>query len=316
MGNLTGETLDDLVTYEETQEAVEESIAAGVEVITYTASDLPDNITVAQFPEEIVIGEPVYPPIILHAYREGVRMERPIGLLADPWTVNATAVLRNRVLSLSGDTTCAFDALGDCTFYNLIFDSVAENVGLNFEVVSPASAIGVVADPPTSDPFTVIDPTGQSTPSPTTTEEPTTTTTTTTVFMPKDISCSIKKGKQLNCSKRNMHTGERLVKMIMSMTPKQRKNVKVLDVSDGRWTVIPADMFKFNSKLKNLNVSNNKIQCVRGALSGLKMKSMKWAGNELLTEVAGGKTKSKKGKLVKIIKAWNKMDKDLCFYYN
>ena len=269
-------------------------------------------------------------------------MERPIGLLADPWTVNATAVLRNRVMSISGDTTCAFDALGNCTFYNLIFDSVAENVGLNFEVVSPLSAIGVVADPPTSDPFVVIDPTGQSTPSPTTTEEPTTTTTTTTIFMPKDISCSIKKGKSLNCSKRNMHTGESLVKMIMSMTPKQRKSVKHLDISGnpalpvdtlksiltylpsltsldasfGRWTVIPADMFKFNPKLKNLDVSNNKIQCIRGALSGLKMKSMKWAGNELLTEVANGQTKSKKGKLVKIIIEWNKMDKGLCFYYN
>ena len=49
--NLTGEVLDDLVTFTETQEAVEEAIAAGAEVITYTASDLPDNITIAQFPE-------------------------------------------------------------------------------------------------------------------------------------------------------------------------------------------------------------------------------------------------------------------------
>ena len=269
-------------------------------------------------------------------------MERPIGLLADPWTVNATAVLRTRTLSLSGDTTCAFDALGNCTFYNLIFDTVAENVGLNFQVISPASAIGVVADPPVSDPFVVIDSTGQSTPSLTTTEEPTTTEQTTSVFIPKDISCSIKKGKSLNCSKRNMHTGESLIKMIMSMTPKQRKSVKQLDISGnpalpietlksiltylpslssldvsyGRWTVIPSDMFKFNPKLKNLDISNNKVQCLRGALSGLKMKSMKFAGNDLLVEVAGGKTKSKKGKLVKLINDWSKMDKDLCFYYN
>ena len=269
-------------------------------------------------------------------------MERPIGLLADPWTVNATAVLRTRTLSLSGDTTCAFDALGNCTFYNLIFDQVAENVGLNFQVISPASAIGVVADPPVSDPFVVIDPTGQSTPAPETTTEPTTTTETSTVFMPKDISCSLKKGKTLGCSKRNMHTGENLVKLIMAMTPKQRKNVKQLDISGnpalpietlksiltylpglttldasyGRWTVIPSDMFKFNTKLKTLDISNNKIQCIRGALSGLKMKSMKFANNDMLVEVAGGKTKSKKGKLAKLIKEWNKMDKGLCFYYN
>ncbi|CAG5089689.1 Oidioi.mRNA.OKI2018_I69.PAR.g12308.t1.cds [Oikopleura dioica] len=340
--NLTGETLDDLPTFVDTQEVIEEALAAGAEVITYTASDLPDNITIASFPEEIVIGEPVYPPIVLHAYRQGVRMERPIGLLADPWTVNATAVLRTRTLSLSGDTTCAFDALGNCTFYNLIFDQVAENVGLNFQVISPASAIGVVADPPVSDPFVVIDPTGQSTPAPETTTEPTTTTETSTVFMPKDISCSLKKGKTLGCSKRNMHTGENLVKLIMAMTPKQRKNVKQLDISGnpalpietlksiltylpglttldasyGRWTVIPSDMFKFNTKLKTLDISNNKIQCIRGALSGLKMKSMKFANNDMLVEVAGGKTKSKKGKLAKLIKEWNKMDKGLCFYYN
>lgn len=49
--NLTGETLDEIVTFVETQVAIEEALEAGTEVITYSASDLPDNITIAQFPE-------------------------------------------------------------------------------------------------------------------------------------------------------------------------------------------------------------------------------------------------------------------------
>ena len=65
-----------------------------------------------------------------------------------------------------------------------------------------------------------------------TTTPTTTTTTTTTSYFPKDFPCSHKKGKKIDCTNRNMHTGMTLVNYIMQMSVKDRKKIKSLDVTN------------------------------------------------------------------------------------
>lgn len=79
--------------------------------------------------------------------------------------------------------------------------------------------------------FEVLDPLVPVVTTTTTTKSTTTKTTTTTTSYPKDFDCSHKKGKSIDCTNRNMHTGMNIIAYLMEMTSKQRSKVKALDIS-------------------------------------------------------------------------------------
>ena len=67
--------------------------------------------------------------------RNGSVIYGPVGFVADPWRVNATTAVASRNgVTLSGDTECTFDALGNCTFDNLIMNGISTNSILSFDV--------------------------------------------------------------------------------------------------------------------------------------------------------------------------------------
>lgn len=69
-------------------------------------------------------------------FSNGTVIIGPIGFVADPWRINATMVTdqKRNTVTLSGDLECVFDALGNCTFDNLIMNGVTANVQLGFDV--------------------------------------------------------------------------------------------------------------------------------------------------------------------------------------
>jgi len=180
---------------------------------------------------------------------------------------------------------------------------------------------------------------GGSTTTSTTTGTTTTTTTTTTSHFPKDFPCGHKKGKKLECQNRNMHTGMTLVNYIMDMSLKERAKIKAIDVTNNPglsfevlmsiighlpslssltarhngWTIIPSNLFANNPKIKNVDISDNEVQCIRNVFKNLKMKKMTFEHNAMLQEAAGGARKGKKSKLAKYIEAWNDLPRDLCY---
>lgn len=123
----------------------------------------------------------------------------------------------------------------------------------------------------------------------------------------------------------------------MEMTSKQRSKVKALDISfnqnlsfdilisimghlpnlstltarNNGWKYLPSNLFLYNKKIKNLDISNNQIQCVRNVFKNLKLKKMAWAENPILVNHVGAK-KGKKSQLPKYIAKFNKLDRDLC----
>jgi hypothetical protein len=223
-------SLDEVETYEKVQEKAEEVIDASDDLITYKANN--DPASIGYYVEGGAIlpqaGVPINPPIVVLAYNaEGDVISGPVVNPLDPWIVTAflannTDDSVNSTNVLEGDVTCAFNALGQCIFDNLIISGTTDGVKLFFAVTSqPGEDDDIEIDDTETDDIIV---TASTTPIPPTTKGSTVTTTTdpSTSVKPTDMPCIIQGKKGIKCGNRNLFTGKPLAEALMNLSVKPK----------------------------------------------------------------------------------------------
>ena len=75
---------------------------------------------------------------------------------------------------------------------------------------------------------------------------------------------------------------------------------------------IPAGYFS-GYQLKNIDLSNNRLRCVKDAFDGLKIKKLTFKDNEFLV-AAAGTTKAKKKKVSPILNIFDKLPQGGCVF--
>ena len=256
---VTETKIEEVETYNEVQERIEEEVDAQDDMIVYSPIDpvyigMETDLRVDHSWED---GIPITPPVVIFAYNaEDIKIEAPIKNPLDPWRVAVDIAASSPNMTLDGDLECSFSALGKCSFDNLIINGSGD-IKLSFNISYQAGDTTEIDDLDTEKlvvitTTTVAPPTTQATTQATTqgtgptvdpTDEPTTVVpsstwapttgfpSTTTTEVDKDMDCVIKKKKQLICADRNLVTGRNLAIQIMRLSKKSRAKIKSLDVS-------------------------------------------------------------------------------------
>merc|ERR1712048_1118980 len=277
--------IDEVETYQDQIDRQEELLDESDDMLVLSSVNpvsIALNETNNVFPADFTWsdGQVVSPPLVVNAFEpDGVdgngdpqfkiitsSVKNPL----DPWKVEVYLITSSPGMTLGGETECAFEVTGDCSFDKLIINGVGD-IMLGFRVSSQGEDTltedEVVIDDVEVDkvivaPTTTVGPTttqgagttngpGPGTTTASTTVDPTATTATTTTAPPQDKACTIKKNKQIVCVDRNLTTGRNLAIQIMKLSTKARKKVKKLDVSH------------------NPNLSQETLQAIMKQLPGL-----------------------------------------------
>lgn len=316
------------------------------------APNVPDSIAFEQATDFTVLQGNMMGNVTIVAYDDQqppqLVTQQPLDGQNMPWTISIGV----NDGTVSGVTTCAFDAASRCTFTDLVIDTFGPSFRMDFGITTgPAvpATFGVIVLDANSSPALLVSgstttSTTTTTTSTTTTTTPgtTTTTTTTTKWYPKDMECTIKKKKNFNCSKKNMHTGEWIIQHLMDIRQEGRDKITNLDISYNpnlplntvvqilghlknlrnlkirgmafEHGQLPTQIFVENPLLKTVDFSDNNFVCVRGVFNDLEnLKKIVYGENPLLNDATGRK-KAKKNKVITDIGVFNSFPKENCIY--
>jgi len=263
--------------------------------------------------------------------------------------VNSTEVSSS---VLGGSVLCEFNAVisGECDIQGMfILPGVWHtlvNPKLRVMITSPVvNMLPSIELSSSSSPALVVNEIVTTTP--TTTSTTTTTTikrTKTTREYPKEMPCRIKKGKKIDCAKSNMHNAEWMIQHLMDIRETGRNKVQSLDLSNNpnlatntiisilkqlpnlkslkmrgigfEFGQLPEKFFAGTTYLKTLDISENSLACVRGALTNLHaLKKLSYGGNPNLVDRTG-RSKCKKKKCATDIGIFDKFPRDECWGYS